>query len=574
MKYNSIRWRLIALTIVFLIPLLLFLNLSNVYYSRLTQKRTAEAGADLIGMYLNLTDARIKEISDALILFTATNQNLNVLNHVDEDTRQYARIRLQDYMENLISRYNAADNMFIFGARYGHYGYVHGTNSAYRLRQAQRQYLEENIFGHDTSGISQWNSVVLGDESYLLWILQVNDIYVGVWVNVEELERPLEDIPNSDEAQFVLTDLQDMPLTNARFIEEKGLSLHLTEAAYVRSGSPQTYILTGAQSKVGGYRLYMAFPQQNILENLDTLQMFIFIFSAFALLLIPAMLQLFRKNLLHPLNALTAAVGAVQQGNLEYQIGAVKAPDEFLRINHAFDKMTVQLKDYKIKEYEEALTTQKLKLAYLQMQIRPHFFLNALMTVSNLFKTGQVERMERFIQCLAGYMRYRFYSNIKMVLLHEELAHVENYLSMQEMSYSGILSHFFDIDPDAEAVPIPPFTLHNFIENILKHAMESRDHVTVYVRAIVLQGLLKITIEDDGAGLTAQALSQLNDPDFEPHEGKNIGIWNIRKTLQILFGKEAQVVVEPSALSGTKVTIAMPITAMERGDEPDANTDF
>jgi len=574
MKSNSVRLRLMALTIAFLIPLLLFLIFNHVYYSHLTQRRTAEAGADLIALYLNLTDARVEEISDMLGLFAATNQNLRLLNSADADNRQFAAIQLQAYMASLISKYTAADSLFVCVERYGYYGYVFGGNSTYRLRKIQQEYLERNIFYGGDTGIPRWQSVRLDGEAYLLWTFYSNGACVGAWVNMEELRKPLETIPNSDKAQFVFTDLHDRPLTNARFVEDTGLELRLTDGIYSRSGAPQPYILTGAQSATGGYRLYMAFPEKSIIENLDALQMIIFIISACAFLLIPAMLHLFRRNLLHPLDTLTAAVNEVQNGNLDHRIGMVQVPDEFLKINSAFDKMTVQLKDYKIKEYEETLAKQKLTLSYLQMQIRPHFFLNALTTVSNLAKTGQGGQMERFVRYLAEYMRYRFYSNINMVPLREELAHLENYLSMQEISYNGTLSYFFDISPDAAPSLIPPFTLHNFAENIIKHAMESRDRIAIYIRAVVSQGMLEIIIEDDGAGLTPQALEQLNDPDFEPCEGKNTGIWNIRQTLGILFGNKAGVVVEPSELAGTRVTVTLPAAILRERGKPDENIDF
>ena len=124
-----------------------------------------------------------------------------------------------------------------------------------------------------------------------------------------------------------------------------------------------------------------------------------------------------------------------------------------------------------------------------------------------------------------------------------------------------------DISEEALEVMIPPFTVNNFAENVVKHAMADQDHVTLYVRARVAEDgaageVVHIIVEDNGKGLSEDALHQLNDPDYEPKDGQSIGIWNTRQTLKLLFS-DASVTVSSSELGGAKVEIVIPVLESE-----------
>ena len=97
--------------------------------------------------------------------------------------------------------------------------------------------------------------------------------------------------------------------------------------------------------------------------------------------------------------------------------------------------------------------------------------------------------------------------------------------------------------------------------------MADQDHVTLYVRARVAEDgasgeVVHIIVEDNGKGLSEDALHQLNDPDYEPKDGQSIGIWNTRQTLKLLFS-DASVTVSSSELGGAKVEIVIPVLESE-----------
>lgn len=574
MKRNSILQRFVALVMMFVIPLLIVLNFSNFYYCRLSQKQAAQSGADLITLYMNQVDKSIEHISNSMCLFATSNFVVSVLNNNDENSRNYAATEIQYKLKSQISNFDIADSIFVYGAKHDCYIYTYEEGSTYSQRQLQKKYLDENCFDSSEQIYLRWNNVRIGEKNYILWLMGIDSVYVGAWIDIDMLQKPLLTIKNSYTASFIFSDIENRALAYNKFINENGIKLKNSTGQYYQTGNKQKYIVTEAKSSLGSFKLYMIFPQKNILESLDKLQLILFIISICALLIIPAILFLCKKNLLTPLEVLDNAVKEIEQGNLQYQIGKTDAPVEFLQINEAFDKMTVQLRCSKIKEYEDKLDKQKLKLAYLNMQIRPHFFLNALTTVSNFAKLNEPEQMNRYISYLANYLRYMFRSNLTLVNLKEEIGHIKTYLSMQEVRFNGTLSHLFDIEPAANNIKVPPFVAHNFVENVVKHAMADCNHVMLYLQAKLQDSYLCIIIEDDGSGLTKEAITQINDPEFKPQNGHNIGIWNIRQTLAILYGGKASIHISTSPLSGTRVEINIPKEGALEGGLSDESIDF
>ena len=53
--------------------------------------------------------------------------------------------------------------------------------------------------------------------------------------------------------------------------------------------------------------------------------------------------------------------------------------------------MASQIRTLKIQAYEDALEKQKLELDYMQLQIEPHFYLNALNLINTMAQAEDVE---------------------------------------------------------------------------------------------------------------------------------------------------------------------------------------
>jgi two-component system sensor histidine kinase YesM len=110
---------------------------------------------------------------------------------------------------------------------------------------------------------------------------------------------------------------------------------------------------------------------------------------------------------------------------------------------------------------------------------------------------------------------------------------------------------------------IPPFIVHTFVENILKHAVTFDKKVNIFIKAelveIVDNAYIRLIIEDDGKGMTEEVIKQVNNDRKSKDDGMSIGIWNIKQTLKLIYSDRAKVVVSNSDLSGTMIEIIIPV---------------
>ena len=89
------------------------------------------------------------------------------------------------------------------------------------------------------------------------------------------------------------------------------------------------------------------------------------------------------------------------------------------------------------------------------------------------------------------------------VSLEEELRLVRQYLAVEQARFSDRLRPAFEIDPATLSAAVPRFALQHLVENALRHGITrctESGHVVVTARRD--GGMLDLSVEDDGAGLT------------------------------------------------------------------------
>ena len=563
MAKKSLYRRFLPAIMIPVVILILLANLASFLILYFNEKKAAEAAADMNQIYIRETDQSLRAIKEYLYLMGRTDSAVTDIRSANDWTRVSGERALKSRLENAVANFTLSDLMFVYDSESGEYIYAYGQNSLSRERSDMKAYLT----GHDLAE-EGWQIVQIQNRPFLLWVMKktASPTYLGVWIRLEEIVVPLQKLSTETSSRTIVTDDDLHPATYLDFLEEEQISLKAQQELY-HTGRGNRFSVQVNQSEEAPFYLCLVMQRALFSGFGGWLVFSLIVLSVLAVVLIPVLLKLIRSDVLKPLHTMDEAIEHIHEGDMDYQIPEKEDPQEFTRVYDAFNEMTRDLKKARIQAYEDIIEKQKLRLRYLQMQIRPHFFMNALTTVSNFSRLGKQGELDQFIGYLARYLRYMFRSNLTLVPLRDEIRHIETYLSMQELQFSGTLSHEFDISEEALEVMIPPFTVNNFAENVVKHAMADQDHVTLYVRARVAEDgasgeVVHIIVEDNGKGLSEDALHQLNDPDYEPKDGQSIGIWNTRQTLKLLFS-DASVTVSSSELGGAKVEIVIPVLESE-----------
>ena len=245
-----------------------------------------------------------------------------------------------------------------------------------------------------------------------------------------------------------------------------------------------------------------------------------------------------------PIKRLTVEMEKLSEGNLDYRITDEKGfSTEFSDISHRFNEMLDTISEAKIQIYQQELEQTETKLRYLSQQIQPHFILNSLNTVYNYCRRD-VETTRKIILLLVAYYRYVVNVESNYVLLHEELSHIENYLSLQKIRMDDRLTYRIECPSELKTVRIPPFLIESFISNALKYGANEDDCIAIDVLVAKEPGSkLSIRIMDHGEGFPDEILEAIGDISAGKPvpEGLGIGIRNSIERLKLLYRDGAEI---------------------------------
>ncbi len=127
----------------------------------------------------------------------------------------------------------------------------------------------------------------------------------------------------------------------------------------------------------------------------------------------------------------------------------------------------------RLKEMEiEQLKLETLQSRYeaLTNQINPHFFFNALNSLTGLIRNAEKDHTIKFVDKLSEVFRYILRSDKKgLVKLDEELEFMKSYQYLIEIRFAKKLAFRTVIPEDKKKMRLPVLSLLPLIENIVQH---------------------------------------------------------------------------------------------------------
>jgi two-component system LytT family sensor kinase len=192
------------------------------------------------------------------------------------------------------------------------------------------------------------------------------------------------------------------------------------------------------------------------------------------------------------------------------------------------------------------------RLNALRMQLDPHFFFNALNTISS-----QVERDPRLartmIEHLGDLLRLSLDARDRQEIpLAEELAFLEHYVAIQKIRFAENLRIDIQITPEVKYALVPSLIVQPLVENAIRHGISRRaSGGTVTVTAEREANQVEIRVADDGLGLP---------PDWKFETCSGMGLSVTRERIVGLHPDgNSKFSVRPRTGGGTEVEISLPL---------------
>lgn len=300
------------------------------------------------------------------------------------------------------------------------------------------------------------------------------------------------------------------------------------------------------------------------------------IFSIFACLFLS---WYFSRLIYQPIQRMQRAIGEIKQGNYDIQI-EVNGDDELGQLSESFNAMSKNLIENtkRLIQRERELSDSNVKM--MQAQLNPHFLYNTLDTMKWMAKENEMPELVSMASNLAQILRMSI-SAKPIIRLSEEVALVEAYTEIQKIRFEDKFELIVDIPLELENCMLPKLTLQPIVENAIIHGLAERETGMVLVQASVVKladrpqsggrhsgdaasegEALQILVQDDGVGMTAAKVEQLNETGQTAQERiaghESIGYNNVDAIIRLHYGEPYGLYVESEEGVGTRVYLTLP----------------
>ena len=528
--------------------------------------RTLVAGAEagLIqarNICLYQMDDVLKANEQALATVLQNNENIKVFEYGTENQRAIAAQNMLQILQRAALTSSDVQTLVFYDLVGGNYIAKTEDSLSYNetvlIREAVESINEENPGNMP----AEWFYRRIGEK----------DVAVRMYKNKKRMLGALVEIPAMFEA-YAAADNISYTITdgNLNIISQFGSSdvparEDLDDSFTQKSGwsEGRDYYISGAASARGDFRIFVSLSRRGVYGGFQVLQIILITLVAVAILMLVFMALYTRKEVYAPLSELLGAMKQIENGDQNVRLTEDVDTEEFQQINSNFNRMMDTIVNLRMKSYEERIAFDEATLKYVQLQIKPHFFLNALTTIHSMSFQNRNEEIREYIERLSRNIRYLFKAGLHAVPLSEEIEHARDYIAMQEILYPGCVFDFIDVEPGLEDYPVPQLIVHTILENIYKHAVSVDRLTSILISAKIqqkgIEEMCHITVEDDGDGYPAEFLMEVEAGEVKVREdGHGVGLWNLKKTLSLMYRRDDLMEFSNKEPHGTRVDIWLP----------------
>ncbi len=577
-SFHSIHHRLFLLFLfcmssILLIVSLLYYNRTTVQFhekiSDLSQKNVAQT-ADLFSLLYKGYDSLSKSLSNNFELIRLINETSTepAVAYINEQTITNILGAIFYSRDDLVGIHVITDKGKIYN--YGNY-----------MNVVDPEYMKEDWYHQlqSSSGKMVW----LGVYEHSL-IDQVEDSPVFAF------GRQIYDLNEHKPIGIVLYETNPKPvldaLDNVKLGEHSQVYLMSQDGRFVSSAEDQepdltqlpslqnsqnvvveqtaNRLLVASKLSFSGWWVLSITPNRDL--NVELVEMKRYLFIVFSILVLVSTLiaSIVSRTISLPLKKVIREMKQVEIGNFRGMVN-VSSYQEINILVASFNRMVRRIEELIERVKLSSVSEKNAELHALQSQVNPHFLYNTLDMIYWMLDEEGNEQLGELVLSLSSMFRYSSHWEVDVeVTLREELEQIGHYLNIISIRLEGRLRIEINIDERWLEVRLPKMTVQPVIENAVKHGLESLDRQGILKVSILEEtGVLNIVVQDNGKGMDAEKLKALVESLDRPTTKENgkmgIGLQNLHRRLQHMFGESYGLVIRSLPGEGTEVAIMLPI---------------
>ena len=278
------------------------------------------------------------------------------------------------------------------------------------------------------------------------------------------------------------------------------------------------------------------------------------------------------KSLIYPIEHLSRKMASQKGNRLELTGRYQTRSDEIGILYNEYNAMVEELNTSIKHDYQDKLIALDAQMKSLEARINSHFLFNTLESINSMAELSDNEPIAVMSQALGNMFRYTIKTPSELVTVEDELNHVHDYVSIQQIRFSSKFRLVEEVDPGIRQEMVLKLILQPLVENALFHGLSyCTTGDTIRLTAKREKDLLILTVEDNGQGMTSDQLEEVRKklkekPSFTElgrRSKQSIGLKNIQSRIELYYGQGYGLTVYSREGNGTSIEIHIPILALK-----------
>ncbi|WP_308635470.1 sensor histidine kinase [Paenibacillus silvisoli] len=330
----------------------------------------------------------------------------------------------------------------------------------------------------------------------------------------------------------------------------------------------QSFIVVKQKSTVTDWTLLILTPVKTITKGISAVRTTIVVSACLGTILFVLLSFFLSTAITRPIFKLIKTMRGSRLNVLK-PTESVSSTLEIKELNYTYNQMVDNINELIELVYEKELSQSRTELKALQAQINPHFLFNTLDALYWSLLDKDEDKLASYVVAMSDLFRYTITgpSKTEWVGLRDELDHIERYMLIMQMRFEDRLTWNIEAPQDISDVELPKLLLQPLVENAIQHGLESKIEPGRVDLTVNRSGDdVVITVEDDGAGMDEEKLSQLlegmDSGNVPSSKNSGVGIANVQRRLRLYFDNEGEsvprIAIESQKGVGTRISVTIP----------------
>lgn len=569
------------------VPLFLFSYIAYNHYINLSNSQITETSSKIMEQAVKETDSVFGSMQNILELVQYTSPNEETIlqelgkfadpnsEHSDQDIYE-ANKKMKYIFQNFVFSTENINGIFIFTPSkvvLGQ-GYGNGVDVRSDYDPAGEDWYEKTLELEGkiyVDGVKE-RDYLLNDTPSISFSMCVYDVYSRDFLGVLYI--------NCSQEIFSLDTVNVLPEATEFVIKRENEILYKSNPFDWENSSEtnkESHKIEYNQEIAGeGVTLTAVFDKAGLAADFRvTLSLMLFALVVFLILFI-VLAYFLARYLTEPITVLSHIMAHPREKNRAVESPYMNRTDEIGTLYNQYQTMLEENNHYIKSEYENKMILMDTQMKALESQINAHFLYNTLEAINSLAEIEGAEDISVMALALGDMFRYSIKTKGALVTLEKELAHVKNFVAIQQIRFDNGFRFEMDVPEELYSCRILKLILQPLVENALYHGLlHCNAGSSIYLSARKENKIIYFTVKDDGVGMASETLEQLQKlleekPKFgelSQHANESIGLKNINARIRLYYGEDYGLSVKSEQGCGTTVQIKIPELAEETKEE-------